>query len=82
MARQINAPIRVFLDQAQGAPLTFLWEERRYRVCCVDACWKQVGSWWDGEGERTFFRVSTEEGIYDLAYDHASGRWSLANILD
>jgi Family of unknown function (DUF6504) len=92
MTRQINEPIRVFLDRAGAAPTAFLWGDRRYRVRRVEACWKQVGSWWDDEGERTFFRVSAipeardapppTEGVYELTHDHTSGRWSLAGVLD
>lgn len=50
-------------------PATFTWGGRRYRVERVEACWKEVGPWWDDSaprtsggagtlGERTFFRVT------------------------
>jgi hypothetical protein len=58
MAKQVNEPIQVILDADRAAPVAFLWGDRRYRVCHVDACWKQVGAWWNGDGERTVFRVS------------------------
>jgi hypothetical protein len=82
MARQINTPIRVFLTADRAAPAAFLWEDRRYRVRRVDACWKEAGSWWNGGGERIFFRVSTDEGTYELTLDQASGQWLLERILD
>jgi hypothetical protein len=50
-----------------------------------------VGSWWDGEGERTFFRVTAhyrvrgrapEAGVYELRFDHTSARWWLHEVVD
>jgi hypothetical protein len=82
MAKRIHASIRVVLDPDGAVPLAFHWGERRYRIDRVEACWKQVGAWWDGEGERTCFRVTTEEGIYEITHDHPSGCWMLVSILD
>jgi hypothetical protein len=85
MAKQVNEPIQVILDADHAAPAAFLWGDRRYRVCRVDACWKQVGAWWNGDGERTVFRLTAagaQEGIYELVHDHATGCWFLAGILD
>ena len=46
------------LRRGGAEPGAFLWEGRRYAVERVEACWKEVGPWWDGEGEHTFFRVT------------------------
>jgi len=83
MTRRIDAPVRVVLDRSGTKPAAFLWERRCYRVRRVEACWKQMGSWWDGEGERTCFRVAVEAaGIYELAHDHETGQWFLMGVLD
>lgn len=94
MARQIRAPIRVLLDRDGTSPAAFLRERKRYRIWRVEACWKQVGSWWDGEGEQTYFRITATsirdepsatngpEGVYEIALDHASGQWFLISVLD
>ena len=76
-------------------PAAFTWGKRRYAVEGVEACWKEVGPWWDGEGERTFFRVtarhcapapgaslSPPSGVYELRFDHASERWWLHEVVD
>jgi hypothetical protein len=60
MTHRIDAPIRVFLDPSGTAPAAFLWDRRCYRIRRVEACWKQMGPWWDGKGERTCFRVAAE----------------------
>ena len=83
MTRRFHAPIRVFLNRSGTAPAAFSWERRRYRVRRVEACWKQMGPWWDGEGERTCFRVVAEAaGVYEILHDHTNGRWFLISVLD
>jgi hypothetical protein len=91
MARRIEEPVRVALRRGGTEPATFTWDDRRYAVECVEACWKEVGPWWDGEGERTFFRVTAhyhgrgqvpEAGVYELRFDHASARWWLHEVVD
>ena len=91
MARRIEEPVRVTLRRGGAAPAAFTWEGRRYAVERVEACWKEVGPWWDGEGERTFFRVtarhcapglSPASGVYELRFDHASERWWLHEVVD
>jgi hypothetical protein len=57
MPRYIHDRITVRLAKSGAAPDGFTWEGRRYAVRSVDACWKAVGPWWDGDGERTYFRV-------------------------
>ena len=91
MARRIEEPVRVALRRGGTEPAAFTWGERLYAVECVEACWKEVGPWWDGEGERTFFRVtarhcapslSPASGVYELRFDHASERWWLHEVVD
>ena len=91
MARRIDEPVQVALGGGGAAPAAFIWSGRRYTVERVEACWKEVGSWWDGEGERTFFRVTarphipglrSEPGVYELRFDHGSGQWRLHEVVD
>jgi hypothetical protein len=91
MARRVDEPVRVALRQGGAEPAAFIWEGRRYVIEQVEACWKEVGPWWDGEGERTFFRVTarpsvsgvySERGLYELRFDHASTRWWLQEVID
>jgi hypothetical protein len=91
MARRIDEPVRVALGRGGGEPTAFTWDSRRYQVERVEACWKEVGPWWDGAGERTFFRVTarlrlpgrtTAPGVYELRFDHGSEEWRLHEVVD
>ena len=42
-----------------------------------------MGAWWDGEGERTFFRVQSDKGgIYELKFDHQKSAWTMDVVQD
>ena len=54
-----------------------------------------MGRWWDGDGERTTFRVTAVPdgmagatgtpilgGTYELCYCHATNDWTLAEVQD
>lgn len=64
-------------------PKAFNWRNRMYRVSEVQECWRFTGAWWDGEGERTYFRVATDKGgIYELCFDHTRDAWTMAKVAD
>ena len=68
---------------ARNSPHSFEWRGRIYRVKEVQECWQLMGAWWDGESERTFFRVQTDKGgIYELCFDHGRSVWSMAGVRD
>lgn len=68
---------------SKNAPVAFKWLGRVYRVKKVQECWRLMGAWWDGEGERTFFRVQSDKGgIYDLRFDHARSVWTMDVVQD
>ncbi|NLN75830.1 MAG: hypothetical protein GX139_05930 [Armatimonadetes bacterium] len=74
--------IQVILN-SRHAPIAFEWQGRMQRVREVQECWRLIGAWWDGDGERTFFRVLTEHGgIYELYFDHVDSAWRLSAIRD
>ncbi len=79
----MNRSVRIALDSKKHAPVAFRWRGRLYRVSAVRECWRLLGAWWDGEGERTFFRVQTDTGgIFELAYDHVRRTWLLDRVED
>jgi hypothetical protein len=74
---------RVALDRDSRTPMEFHRGGRTYRVAEVQDCWRLVGNWWDGRGERTFFRVLVAGGgIFELAYDHINRIWQLHRVED
>ena len=83
MQGRTHAAEKVQMDSSRRLPVSFCWRGRYYRVSGVEELWRTVGRWWDGEGERTFFRVlCTGGGILELCYDHALRRWSVHRIED
>ena len=78
----MKSSLRVTLNK-KNAPAAFEWRGRMYRVKEVQECWRLTGAWWDGEGERTFFRVLTDKGgIYELRFDHGKNAWEMALVRD
>jgi uncharacterized protein DUF6504 len=91
VARRIEVPVQVALRRGGAEPATFTWQGRCYAVERVEGCWKEVGPWWDGEGERTFFRVTARPrvpglhlatGVYELRFDHGREEWWLHEVVD
>jgi hypothetical protein len=83
MPRSIHEKIWVRLERNGTAPAGFTWQGRRYAVRAVTACWKAVGPWWDGDGERTVFRVVAggEEGLRGGQWSMNSAQWEIAGSL-
>jgi hypothetical protein len=78
-----NICLAVSLDQQKNTPTAFHRRGRTYRVAEVQDCWRLVGDWWDGRGEKTFFRVIVSGGgIFELAYDHLRRTWHIERIED
>lgn len=86
MRRLVRSDITVTLRPNGNAPASFVWERRQYEVERVLLVWKATAAWWDGEGERTCFRVSAaageESGLFELAYDHEEHAWVLSRVVD
>ncbi len=61
MAKRVDEDVRVLLRQREEGgtiPAAFFWRQRRYEVLSVAAIWRETGRWWDGELERTTYRVT------------------------
>ncbi len=78
----IDRTIQVILN-SRHAPVAFEWQGKMRRVKEVQECWRLTGAWWDGESERTFFRVITGYGgIYELCFDHGKSEWVMTGVQD
>lgn len=69
--------------EANGhGPARFWWRQRWVKVDRVVEEWTDAGAWWDGEREKTFYRVlSARGGVYEL-YREEPGRWVLYKVYD
>ncbi len=66
-----------------GVPAAFRWRGRFWLVIRACEVWKDTGSWWEGEGEKTFFRVEVAGGrLMEIYRDQATGRWFLYRVYD
>ena len=79
MSRLVDRPLPLVAD-AKGNPLRFFWQGRWHQVRVIFDSWREVGAWWEGEPEKTFYRVEADSGLYELYSDGTS--WGLYKILD
>lgn len=84
MSKQVDEPI----EPPEGhpghrGPTSFQWRGRRREVTARGGHWSTRGRWWLGEGDRHFFRLTTQDGLtLDLCEDQATGQWTVAAVLD
>lgn len=82
VARLFNREIKVETDQKENP--RFLkhygsWEG----IKNVLEVWKDTGTWWDGEAEKTFYRVEAAGGsVYEIYLNSGNGKWYLYRIYD
>lgn len=66
MTRLVHRPIQVD-GKEKGEPKGFQDGEVHHRVQSVIDRWVEVGEWWNGEGRKQMWRVSTDQGaLFDL----------------
>ena len=82
MRRFPNEQIRVRLTPDRTAPAAFWRGNQSYQIQRVQSYWRLAGAWWDGEGEKSYFRVIAGHGVYELCLDHATNKWTLVGIHD
>lgn len=59
----------------------FFWRGKRYPVDTVQALGTPPTRWWEGQGERTHFRVVSHGHVYELYFDHEGMGWVLSRQL-
>ncbi|PKM47846.1 MAG: hypothetical protein CVV03_01305 [Firmicutes bacterium HGW-Firmicutes-8] len=82
MTKFVDKRVEVRCD-GKNAPLAFRWNGRWAPVNRILEIWKDTGAWWDGEAEKTFYRLETSAGgLYELYLDNADQTWFLYRIYD
>ncbi len=66
------------VECSQHKPIAVSRRGRRYRITQVNGRWRLGGRWWEGEGEKWFFRVVTTSGaVADLCYQPDAHLWTV-----
>lgn len=61
----------------------FRWRKKLFTVKEIIDHWRDTGCWWDGEGEKLFYRIETTNlGVCDIYLDQTSKRWYLYKLYD
>ncbi|MCL4440664.1 MAG: DUF6504 family protein [Firmicutes bacterium] len=82
MTKFIDKRIKVMHDYKNN-PRAFLYRGKWLPVCRVLEMWKDAGKWWDGEAEKTFYRVEAAgSSLYELYVVNNNQAWSLYRIYD
>ncbi|MCL6451243.1 MAG: DUF6504 family protein [Acetobacteraceae bacterium] len=82
MTRAVETPVQVVAGP-EGRPRRFRWRRRWYAVSRVLDEWTDSGCWWEGEGEKRFFRVETAAGsMLELYRDVSTSGWVLYRVYD
>lgn len=84
VARRRCEAVTVEWSPASGRPIAFVRGGERYRVDEVLQIVALERAWWDPRRHvsRRIWRVRTDRGAYDLAFDRLSGSWMLIGVHD
>lgn len=82
--KRYDEPVAVRLDKNRSGPLWFTWRRRRYPVDEALAFWVVDRYWWDEarRESRSYWRVRSGGGIYEICFDRIRKSWLLEAVLD
>jgi hypothetical protein len=81
MVKLRDCAIRVKTNTSQ-TPLSFHWNNTWFPVENILDCWEDTGCWWEGETEKTFFRVASRKQIFELYREKNTSKWHLYSVYD
>lgn len=73
-------PIKVRLSS--NKPHEFHWQARWNFINSIQDYWVDTGEWWQGEGEKMFYRVLSGQRLYEIYYDCKEDSWEMYHIYD
>jgi len=74
--------VRIDVLAVNGKPCSFRYRRRWYTVTGIQDMWRDVGEWWTGEGEKTFWRVACREKMFELYWDAKLEQWFMYKVWD
>jgi len=72
--------IQVQMDRER--PMQFWWRGRWHQISRIEDFWLDAGEWWQGEGEKAFYRVIAGGAVYELYYDRKDNVWGMYRVYD
>ncbi len=82
MSKLLLLNIKVHCDQ-NGQPLQLSKEQQWIGVTKILEYWHDTGCWWSGEKEKSFYRLSLQDGgICEIFKDLSGSQWFLYKIYD
>jgi len=82
MSKIINQPVLVVTD-GKKTPRRFFWIKKWVFVERIMDVWSEVGQWWDGEPERTVYRILADSGkMFELQFQMMNNIWMLYKVYD
>ncbi len=82
MSKIINQPVLVVTDKTRK-PSRFFWFKKWFGVLKITDIWSEVGRWWEGEPEKTVYRIVSDRGLVaELEFEAPAGRWVLYKVYD
>ena len=75
--------ISVKVNENGHIHIVFTMHGREYQISAVQDLWRTMGRWWDGDSEKTYFRIVTViGGIYELCFNSKDDSWSVSRVED
>ncbi len=80
MSKIVDQPILVVCER--GRPKRFFWIKNWLAVKSIIDKWNEIGRWWEGDEQKTFYRVlaGDENGVYEIY--SGKNNWNLYRVFD
>jgi len=73
---------RINVNVRYNRPLEFQWKASWHVVTSIQEYWVDTGEWWNGEGEKIFYRLLSGSKLYELYYDRQGKCWEVYRVYD
>ncbi|KLU62968.1 hypothetical protein CEB3_c06300 [Peptococcaceae bacterium CEB3] len=67
---------------ARNQPIRFQWKRQWYSILSIEDDWVDTGEWWNGEGEKTFYRFFAGDGVFEIYLDEKEKAWHMYRVYD
>lgn len=75
-------PTTIQVITSKNKPIRFQWKRIWHSVTAIEDDWVDTGEWWNGEGEKTFYRVICGEKLFEIYFDAKDQAWYLYKAYD